>query len=102
MSKEHEFLAKDDTPLGDRKNMGYMGTHVTGGNGRGVVIATAEATELGQIQTMVGEAEAPETPMQRSLDKMGTTLAVVSGGVCAGVFGIGVLRGFAWLEMLVQ
>jgi len=100
VSKEHELIAKDDTPLGDRKNMGYMGTHVTGGNGRGIVIATAEATELGQIQTLVGEAEAPETPMQRNLDKMGTTLAVVSGSVCAGVFGIGVLRGFAWLEML--
>ncbi len=100
VSKEHELIAKDDTPLGDRKNMGYMGTHVTGGNGRGIVIATAEATELGQIQTLVGEAEAPETPMQRNLDKMGTTLAVVSGGVCAGVFGIGVLRGFAMLEML--
>ncbi|MCG6860977.1 MAG: HAD-IC family P-type ATPase, partial [Chromatiaceae bacterium] len=100
VSKEHAFIAKEDTALGDRKNMGYMGTHVTGGNGRGVVIATAEATELGQIQTLVGEAEAPETPMQRQLGKMGTTLALISGGVCAGVFGVGVLRGYAWLQML--
>jgi Ca2+-transporting ATPase len=100
VSKEHTFIAKEDTALGDRRNMGYMGTHVTGGNGRGVVIATAEATELGQIQTLVGEAEAPQTPMQRQLDKMGTTLALISGAVCVGVFGIGVLRGFAWLQML--
>jgi Ca2+-transporting ATPase len=100
VSKDHAFAAKDDTALADRRNMAYMGTHVTGGNGRGVVIATAEATELGQIQTMVGEAEAPETPMQKQLDKMGTTLAVLSGAVCAGVFGVGVMRGFAWLEML--
>jgi Ca2+-transporting ATPase len=100
VSKEHGFIAKIDTALGDRRNIGYMGTHVTGGNGRGVVIATAEATELGQIQNLVGEAEAPQTPMQRQLDQMGTTLALISGGVCAGVFGIGVLRGFAWLTML--
>jgi Ca2+-transporting ATPase len=100
VSKDHDFLGKDDTPLGDRRNMAYMGTHVTGGNGRGLVVATAAATELGQIQTMVGEAESPETPMQKQLGRMGTQLALLSGGVCAGVFGVGVLRGYAWLEML--
>jgi Ca2+-transporting ATPase len=100
VTKDHEFVASGDTPLGDRVNMAYMGTHVSGGNGRAIVVATAAATELGQIQTMVGEAEAPETPMQKQLDRMGTTLALISGGVCAGVFGIGVLRGYAVLEML--
>jgi Ca2+-transporting ATPase len=100
VSKEPDFVADEATPLGDRRNMAYMGTHVTGGSGRGVVIATGRATELGQIQTMVGEAEAPETPMQRQLDEMGTRLAVVSGLVCAGVFVIGVLRGQGWLQML--
>jgi Ca2+-transporting ATPase len=100
VSKDADVLAKDDTALGDRINMAYMGTHVTGGNGRGVVIATALATELGQIQTLVGEAEAPETPMQQQLDNMGTQLALLSGAVCAGVFGVGLLRGFGWLQML--
>ncbi|MGB5177199.1 MAG: HAD-IC family P-type ATPase, partial [Gammaproteobacteria bacterium] len=100
VTKDHEYIAREDTALGDRINMAYMGTHVSGGNGRAVVVATAAATELGQIQTMVGEAEAPETPMQKQLDRMGTTLALVSGGVCAGVFGVGVLRGYAMLEML--
>jgi Ca2+-transporting ATPase len=100
VSKDCNFIAKEDTALADRHNMAYMGTHVTGGSGRGMVIATAKATELGQIQTMVGEAEAPETPMQKQLDDMGTKLALLSGAVCAGVFGVGVLRGYAWLEML--
>jgi len=98
--KDAGFVADTDTPLGDRKLMAYMGTHVTGGNGRGLVVATAAATELGQIQTLVGEAQSPETPMQRQLGRLGTQLALLSGGVCAGVFGIGVLRGLAWLEML--
>ena len=100
VTKDHDFVAGENTALGDRINMAYMGTHVSGGNGRAMVVATSAATELGQIQTMVGEAEAPETPMQKQLDRMGTTLALVSGGVCAGVFGVGVLRGYAMLEML--
>lgn len=100
VNKNHLFVADQSTALGDRSNMAYMGTHISGGNGRAVVVATAAATELGQIQTMVGEAEAPETPMQKQLDKMGTTLAVLSGAVCAGVFGVGVMRGYAVMEML--
>ncbi|MGD1983491.1 MAG: HAD-IC family P-type ATPase [Chromatiaceae bacterium] len=100
VAKDHDFLSAQDTALADRKNMAFMGTHVTGGSGRGVVVATAEATELGQIQTMVSEAEAPETPMERQLDSMGTQLALLSGGVCAGVFAVGLLRGYGWMEML--
>jgi len=98
--KDHGFQPQGETPLGDRRNMAYMGTHVTGGDGAGVVVATAHATELGQIQTMVGEAEAPETPMQRQLGKMGTQLALLSGAICVGVFGVGLLRGYGALEML--
>ena len=100
VGKDDAFVGSQDTPLGDRKNMAFMGTHVTGGSGKGVVVATAEATELGQIQTMVGEAESPETPMQKQLGSMGTQLALLSGAVCAGVFGVGLLRGYGWLEML--
>ena len=100
VNKNHLFVADTSTALGDRSNMVYMGTHISGGNGNAVVVATAAATELGQIQTMVGEAEAPETPMQKQLDKMGTTLAILSGAVCAGVFGVGVMRGYAVMEML--
>jgi len=100
VAKNHAFISSGETALGDRINMGYMGTHVTGGAGRGVVVATSEVTELGQIQTMVGEAEAPETPMQKQLDQMGTQLALLCGAVCAGVFAVGLLRGYSWLEML--
>ena len=100
VTKNHEFVGVAETALGDRINMAYMGTHVTGGSGEGVVIATAEATELGQIQTMVGEAEAPQTPMERQLEKLGTQMVYISAGVCVVVAGIGILRGFGWLEML--
>ncbi|MBT8429076.1 MAG: heavy metal translocating P-type ATPase, partial [Gammaproteobacteria bacterium] len=100
VTKNPAFLGADETALGDRVNMAYMGTHVTGGSGEGIVIATAEATELGQIQTMVGEAEAPQTPMERQLENLGTQMVYISAGVCVVVAGIGILRGFGWLEML--
>ncbi|MGB5539494.1 MAG: cation-transporting P-type ATPase, partial [Gammaproteobacteria bacterium] len=73
---------------------------VSGGAGRGVVVATALATELGRIQSLVTTAETPETPMQRQLREMGTQLALLSGAVCIGVFAIGLLRGQGWLLML--
>ncbi|MCB1858466.1 MAG: cation-transporting P-type ATPase [Gammaproteobacteria bacterium] len=100
VSKNPGFQGKDQTPLGDRVNMAYMGTHVTGGSGQGVVIGTAAATELGKIQTMVGEAEAPQTPMEKQLEKLGTQMVYISAGVCAVVSVMGLLRGFGWLEML--
>lgn len=89
-----------DLPLGDRVNMLYMGTLITGGQGLAVVVATGRQTELGQIQLLAGEAEAPETPMERQLDDLGSQLVLISGGVCGVVFGIGLLRGYGLLEML--
>jgi Ca2+-transporting ATPase len=93
-------LISADLPLGDRVNMVYMGTLVTGGQGLAVVVATGRATELGQIQLLAGEAQAPETPMERQLDQMGTQLVLISGAVCGLVFGVGLLRGYGFLEML--
>ncbi len=87
-------------PLADRVNMVYRGTLVTGGQGLAVVVATGRATELGLIQTLADEAEAPATPMERELERMGRQLVAVSSAVCGLVFGIGVMRGFGLLEML--
>ncbi|QIR37085.1 cation-translocating P-type ATPase [Tolypothrix sp. PCC 7910] len=98
--KSTEPLSKQDIPLGDRVNMVYMGTLVTGGQGLAVVVATGRFTEMGRIHTLVSESQMPETPMQKQLDQAGSQLVVVSGAVCAVVFGIGLLRGYGLLEML--
>ncbi|MUG99086.1 HAD-IC family P-type ATPase [Scytonema sp. UIC 10036] len=100
VSKNTEPLPKQDLPLGDRVNMVYMGTLVTGGQGRAVVVATGKFTEMGRIQTLVSENQMPETPMQKQLDQAGSQLVVVSGAVCAIVFGIGLLRGYGVIQML--
>jgi Ca2+-transporting ATPase len=98
--KSESYRCKADTPLADRLNMVYMGTMVTGGSGVAVVVATGLNTELGKIQAIMDKAQAPRTPMQRQLDTTGTQLAILSGAVCAGVFGVGLFRGYRMLDML--
>jgi Ca2+-transporting ATPase len=100
VAKHPEPLPQPDIPLGDRTNMVYMGTLVTGGQGLAVVVATSKYTEMGRIQNLVGTASLPETPMERQLDRAGTQLAFISSAVCSAVFGIGLLRGYGLLEML--
>ena len=89
-----------EVPLADRTNMVYMGTLVTGGQGLALVVATGRFTEIGRIQTLMGESQTPETPMERQLDTMGSQLVLISGAVCGLVFVIGLLRGYGFLQML--
>lgn len=102
--KSAEAMGSDsittDVPLADRVNMVYMGTLVTGGQGLAIVVATGRFTEIGKIQTLVGEARPPETPMERQLRRMGTQLVIIGGAVCGVVFVIGLLRGYGLLQML--
>ena len=97
--KQTETLALNQ-PLADRTNMVYQGTHTTGGSGSAVVIATGMDTELGRIQALLGTADAPETPMQQQLDRLGRQLVIASGVICVGVFGLGLWRGYGFLPML--
>jgi Ca2+-transporting ATPase len=98
--KDHHGLLERDTPLGDRLNMLHMGSHVTGGDGLGMVVSTGRRTELGRIQALVDSARSPETPMERQLGHLGTQLGLLSAAVCVAVFGVGVLRGVGLVEML--
>ena len=95
VAKTAEPLPPGAVPLGDRTNMVYRGTVVTGGSGTAIAAATGARTEVGRVQRLLGETATPETPMQRQLDTMGRQLVWFSLGVCGLVFGIGVLRGFA-------
>jgi Ca2+-transporting ATPase len=87
-------------PLADRTNLAFKGTIVTAGTAVGIAVATGSATEIGGIQAMAESAETPQTPSQRQLDGLGRQLALASGGICAGVFGIGMARGYGLLQML--
>ena len=99
-NKTAQLVVPAETPLGDRRNMVHMGTVITGGDGVAIVTTTGPHTEIGRIQAMVDAAESPQTPMERQLHRLGTQLGLLSAGVCAAVFGVGVLRGVSLLEML--
>ncbi len=102
--KTSETLITDpagkEVPVADRINMVYAGTLVTGGQGYAVVIATGRFTEIGKIQMLVGEAESPETPLEKQLNKIGGQMVAIGGSVCGIMFFIGLLRGYRLLEML--
>jgi P-type Ca2+ transporter type 2C len=89
-----------NVPLADRTNVVYMGTLITGGQGLAVVVATGRYTEIGKIQTLVGETKPPETPMEQQLEKIGTQLVIICSIVCGLVFLTGLLRGYGLLQML--
>jgi Ca2+-transporting ATPase len=98
--KTTEELQVQDIPLADRTNMVYMGTLVTGGQGLAVAVATGGFTEVGKIQTLVGEARPPDTPLERQMDHLGVQLVYITCTVCGIVFITGLLRGYGFLEML--
>jgi len=93
-------LDKEDMPLADRINMVYMGTLVTAGLGKAVVVAVGEGTELGTIQTLVSRSESRQAPLQSHLERLSTQLVLASLAICGGMFAIGVARGYPFLAML--
>jgi P-type Ca2+ transporter type 2C len=90
-----------DLALGDRTNMAYAGTAVSYGRGRGVVVATGMRTEFGKIAGMLQSIETGKTPLQESLDRVGSLLARAALAGVAVIVVLGLLRGAAFLEMLV-
>ena len=92
-------IAGENIPIADRVNMVYMGTMVTGGQGLAVLVSTGRFTEVGCLQTLVGEAVSPETPMEKQLKKLGDQLVFISAAACGLVFILGLLRGYGLLRM---
>jgi Ca2+-transporting ATPase len=100
VTKDATVQLTAETPLANRANMVYRGTVVTGGSAQALVVATGPATEVGQVQRMMAEAEQPETPLQRQLRLLSEQMVLLSLAICGGVFAIGLLRGRGVLLML--
>ena len=77
---------KDDVPLGDRKNMCYMGSTVVYGRGKAVITTTGMDTEMGKIAGALAATKEEETPLQRKLDELGTLLSKMVLGICVFIF----------------
>ena len=85
-AKAAELLTGQDVPLGDRKNMCYMGSTVVYGRGRAVITATSMDTEMGKIAGVLAQTEQDETPLQRKLTQLGTTLSKLVVAICVFIF----------------
>jgi Ca2+-transporting ATPase len=90
-----------EAPLADRANMVYAGTLVARGTGEGIVIATADATEVGRISEMIATAEQLETPLARKIAAFSRMLVWAILAVAAVAFAVGVIRGFTPTEMFM-
>ncbi|BCV20292.1 ATPase [Moorella sp. Hama-1] len=100
VKKQVAPLGEADLPLGERSNMVFMGTSITRGRGRAVVVSTGMATQMGQVAGLLQEREL-QTPLQASLGELGRVLAygclAISGAVLIG----GLLWGRGLMAMVM-
>jgi len=101
VEKTTQVLLGNGLPLGDRRKLAYMGTVVTQGRVRALVVATGMQTELGKIANLIQQASKEHTPLQRRLDQLGKMLAGVGAGIAALVFILGIWRGDQIQHMLL-
>jgi Ca2+-transporting ATPase len=100
VAKSVQVLDNPSLALGERRNMVYLGTRVTGGSGLAIVVATGAQTELGLIHRLAGETKPPETPMERQLARLGRQLVFICSGICTVILAIGLFQGYGLVQML--
>lgn len=87
-----------DPPLTEQRNICFMGTLVSSGRGRALVVAVGNRTEFGKVAKELGEVEARKSPLQIKIDELGKMLAGVSSGVIALMALLGWFMGRPFLE----
>ncbi|MBO5270849.1 MAG: HAD-IC family P-type ATPase, partial [Clostridia bacterium] len=95
VTKQEEVLTageNGEVPLGDRKNMVFMGSTVVYGRGKAVVTGTGMDTEMGKIADALANAQEGKTPLQIKLAQLSKILTVLVIGICILVFGINIVR----------
>ncbi len=104
VTKHDEVLALNengDVPLGDRKNMVFMGSTVVYGRGKAVVCATGMDTEMGKIADALSQAQEGKTPLQIKLAGLSKILTYLVIGICVVIFGVQLIRdGFGFDTVL--
>ncbi|MEG1525214.1 MAG: cation-translocating P-type ATPase [Clostridia bacterium] len=81
-----------DVPLGDRKNMIYMGSTVVYGRGKAVITGIGMQTEMGKIADALSKAEDGQTPLQIKLSQLSKILTWLVLGICVVIFTVNLLR----------
>jgi Ca2+-transporting ATPase len=91
----------EETPVSDRRNIGFTGTVVVYGRGKAVVVSTGMNTEFGKIAKMVQVSEDEETPLEKRMANVGKWLGIMSISVCAVVAILGIIKQHGFLEMVL-
>ncbi len=91
----------NELPLGDQKNLVFMGTVVTYGRGKAIIVKTGMNTEIGQIANLLKQVVPESTPLQQKLDEFGKYLGTLAIAVCVLIFVLGWLRGENLTEMFL-
>jgi Ca2+-transporting ATPase len=91
-----------DTPLAERHDRVFLGTAVAAGRGVAEVEATGMRTEMGNIAGLLAGGGEPPTPLQRQLEAVGRTLLILCLAIVGVVSLLGLLRGMAWVELLLS
>lgn len=103
VGKETESLSPkipgSGIPLTERSCIAYMGTLVRDGHGSGIVVGTGHNTAFGAVFEMMNDIEKPKTPLQNSMDKLGSDLSTGSFIIIGLICLIGIFQGQSWLEM---
>lgn len=86
-------------PISDRSNIAFMGTLVTDGSAKGIVIGTGKNTMFGKVFEMMNSIKKPKTPLQQAMDKLGRDLSYFSFMLIGVICLIGVIQGRSWLAM---
>lgn len=87
-----ELNGASDVPLGDRKNMVYMGSAVVYGRGKAVITATGMDTQMGKIADAISKAEDGQTPLQIKLSQLSKVLSYLVVGICVFIFLFSLIR----------
>lgn len=91
---------EEKTAVANRKNIVYSGTIVTKGHGRAIVVKTGMKTEFGKIAELIQVTPEEPTPLQVKLQELGHSLGILTIAICIMVFGVGMLKGFEFFEIL--
>lgn len=93
VSKMTASIPQEEVPLGDQRNLGFMGTMVSRGTAKAVVVRIGMSTEMGKIADLIQNTESMETPLQHRLEQLGKILIIVAIALTILVVVAGIMHG---------
>ena len=101
VDKNADWVAAEELPIADQRNMAFMSTLSSYGRAIGIVVNTGMQTEIGKIANLLGKQEKEQTPLQKKLAELGKILGIGAVIVSVIIFLIGYFQGRDVLDMFL-